>query len=159
MPPLVWLLRLLAVPLALTVVAANVYYDYISAPSGILWSPVAALLACGLVLFGAPTRNPYLKAGLCAGLLMGQDAGIKLFGGGVHDAAGQGLMNFAFVAGALLSLLLLAAALRQDELKGDKEKGPVPKGRVIGLFLAVLLGHLLLFGWLGFGRYVGTYME
>jgi hypothetical protein len=153
------LLRLLAVPLALTVVAADVYYDHMSAPYGMLWSPVAALVACGLLLFGASAWNPCLKAGLCAGLLMLQDAGLKLFGGGQHDLAGQGLLNAVFLVGALLSLLLLAAALRRDELKRDVEQRALPLGRSIGLFAALLVRHWLLFGWLGLGRYVGAYVE
>jgi uncharacterized membrane protein YoaK (UPF0700 family) len=154
MVPLIFLVRLLAIPLALTVVALNVYYDYASAPSGLLWSPVAALLACGVVLWGASPWHPYLKATLCAGLLMLQDAGMKLFGGGDHDWEGQGVMNFVFVAGALLSLVLLVVALRRDE-----KQRTVSKAGSIGLFLALLLGHLLLFGSLGIGHYVGSYLE
>lgn len=152
MVPHLFLLRLLAVPLAFTIVAANVYWDDTSAPAGLLWSPVAGTVACGIVLFGASPWNPYLKAGLCAGLLMLQDAGMKLLGGGDHDLEGQGLMNFVFLAGVLLSLVLLAAALRQDELRRDEKKRKVPRAGVIGLFLALLFGHLLLFGWLGTGR-------
>lgn len=152
--PRIFWLRLLAAPLALALVAANVRYDYTSAPYGLLWSPVVAVIACGLILVGASPWNAYLKAGLCAGLLMLQDAGMKLYGGGDHDAEGQGLSNFLLVLGALLSLAMLAAALRRDQ-----NIRPVPKAGAIGLFLALLLGYLLLFGTLGEGHYVGSYVE
>ena len=150
----VFLLRLLAVPLALTVVAGNVYYDHVAPPAGLLLSPVAALIACGLVLAGTSPWNAYPKAALCAGLLMLQDAGMKLYGGGDHDGEGQGLMTFLFFVGALLSLALLTGALRRNE-----QTRTVPIAGAIWLFLALLAGHLLLFGNLGLGLHGNPYVE
>ena len=140
--------------LALALVAANVFWQYASAPSGLLLSPVVAIMACYLVLHKASPWHPYPKAGLCAGLLVLQDVGIKLYGGGDHDLEGQGIVNVLFIIGALLSLVLLIMALRRDGTHATQHKVGA-----IGLFLAVLVGHLLVFSRLGMGRYVGIYVE
>jgi hypothetical protein len=145
---------LLAFPLALAVVAANVYWDYVSAPSGLLYSPGVALIACSIVLFWASPWNPYLKSGLCAGLLMLQDAGLKLYGGGDHDVEGLGFCNLLLLLGALLSLVPLIMALGRNKTIATRHKAGA-----IGLFVALLVGHLLLFGSLGVGHYVGSYVE
>jgi hypothetical protein len=152
--PLLLLRQLVAVLLALAVVALNVYWDYTAAPLGLLCSPIVAVLACSLILIGASPWNTYFKAGWCAGLLMLQDAGLKLYGGGAHDAEGQGLLNFLLLLGALLSLGLL-----QQESKQAQHPGPVPRVGPVTLFLLLLLGHLLLFGNLGLWHYIGTYVE
>lgn len=83
-----------------------------------------------------------------------QDAGLKLYGGGDHDLEGQGLLNFFFIAGVLLSLAVLRRALKQDE-----HWVRAPKINPIRVFLILLLGHLLLFSGLGIGHYVGSYVE
>ena len=145
---------LLALSLALAIVAANVYWDYASAPSGLTYSPGVALIACSIVLFGASPWNPYLKAGLCAGLLMLQDAGMKLYGGGDHDLEGLGVCNLLLLIGALLSFFLLVVVLGRNGTIATRHKAGA-----IGLFVALVLGHLLLFGSLGFGHYVGSYIE
>jgi hypothetical protein len=64
-----------------------VCYDCLSAPDGLLWSPVVAVIVCSLVLFSASPWSAYLKARLCAGLLL-QDAELKLYAGGVHNVEG-----------------------------------------------------------------------
>lgn len=137
--------------LALALVAANVFWDYAAAPSGLMLSPAVAMMACSIVLLKASPWHPYPKAGLCAGLLVLQDAGMKLYGGGDHDLEGQGIFNVLFIIGALLSLVLLAIALRRDGTHATRHKAGA-----IGLFLAVLVGYLLLFSHLGMGRYVGA---
>lgn len=145
---------LLAFPLALVVVAANVYWNHVSAPSGLLYSPGVALITCSIVLVKAPPWSLYLKAGLCAGLLMLQDAGMKLYGGGDHDLEGLGVCNLLLLVGALLSLAPLTMTLWQNKTLATRHKAGA-----MGLFVELLWGHLLLFGSLGVGHYVGSYID
>lgn len=138
------LLQLLAVPLAVAPVAADVWWGHTFPPYGLLLSPVVAVLACAVLLSAAGPWHPYPKAGLCAGLLMLQDAGLKLYAGGAHDAEGQGLSTFIFLLGALLSVVMLAVVLRRNP-----RSATVPTAGASGLFTALLVAHLLLFARLG----------
>lgn len=78
-----------------------------------------------------------------------QDAGMKLYGGGDHDLEGLGFCNLLLLIGAPLSLVLLIGALGRNRTIATRHKAGA-----IGLFVALLVGHLLLFGSLGVGLYV-----
>ncbi|RYU81819.1 hypothetical protein [Hymenobacter persicinus] len=98
------------------ILVANVLFNHYQAPMGMVLSPLVAALMTRLVMFYGPVWPPYLQTGLCAVLLALQDIGIKLTGGGSHDAEGQGFMNSMVLLGALLSLGFIAKALWGQKL-------------------------------------------
>lgn len=143
--------KIWVIVLAGVLLAANVLFDHYRAPTGMLLSPLAAAGMTGLVMFYGPVMPPSLQTGLCALLLALQDIGIKLTGGGSHDAVGQSLVNLMVLVGALLSLVIIAGALwRQKRLAVWHRVG------AFLLFPLLLLLHLALFAALGQGRYIIT---
>lgn len=131
--------------LALTIVVTNVLADQYYAPLGILLTPVVVVAAVRLVAYTRPAW-PLLQAGLSVALISLHDCGIKLLGGGTHDAEGQGFI-FVFLFFSLLpAFLVLVAALDQDPTTTR------PRRRMAKLlFVALIVLHLALTEKLGLG--------
>lgn len=132
---------------ALLVVAANVALDHYAAPAGLTWSLVVAPLATWLVLLNTTRWCPYVAAGLCALLLALQDVGFRLWGGGMHDLEGQGVLMVLLLVGALLSAGVMFWSLWRRGNRWYHQLGAV------GLFILLLVSHLQLFGEVGYGLY------
>lgn len=132
---------------ALLLVAANVALDHYVAPAGLTWSLVVAPLATWLVLLTTTRWGPYVAAGLCALLLALQDVGFRLWGGGMHDLEGQGVLTALLLMGALLSGGVMVWSLWRQGKRWYHQLGAV------GLFILLLVGHLQLFGEAGYGLY------
>jgi len=137
----------LALLLALAIAFANAYADHYSAPIGIVLSPLVIIGITALLHTGRHPRL-LLPAALGTALLIClHDAGIKLYGGGAHDAEGQGFITLFFLAGVLPAYTLQAGLVRRTP-------GTSARQRHWALWAGPLLvgSYLLLFGSLGLGR-------
>lgn len=96
----------LALLLALAVALTNDYADHYNAPVGILLSPLVSISITALLHIGRHPRL-VLPAAVCTALLIClHDAGIELYGGGMHNLEGQGFVTVLLFAGLLPSYLL-----------------------------------------------------
>lgn len=143
---------LLAILLALAIVGGNVLLGYYYAPSEILFTPVVALLVTRVLL--AATVRPGGRGGtvllgsatLAAGFICLNDVGVKLYGGGTHDAEGLGFVNFFLLIGALLAYGLVVHHISRQKAT------PLPARIAAGLLFPALLAlHLYFFADLGYG--------
>ncbi|RSK39504.1 hypothetical protein [Hymenobacter perfusus] len=80
-------------------------------------------------------------------LICAHDAGVKLYGGGAHDLAGQGFIHAFLFFGLFPTYLLLLH--RVSQVTGISARNKRAAYLVFPLVLAV---HLTLFGWLGVNR-------
>ncbi|WP_460615561.1 hypothetical protein [Hymenobacter seoulensis] len=92
--------------IAFLLVTTNVICDHYVPLTGMDLIPFGALLSTALVVF-SNLRHPLLNSGVCAALLVLQDLGFKLWGGGLHNVEGQLAFYFLFLVGAFLSAVLL----------------------------------------------------
>ncbi|RPD45783.1 hypothetical protein DNI29_16665 [Hymenobacter sediminis] len=139
---------LTATLLSALLLGSNVLLGYYAAPWEILLTPLVIVAATLLLLTAHSSRpTPILRTLLLAVLICGHDIGVKLYGGGSHDAEGQGLIHAFLFMGLLPAYGLLI--LRVSQLKGV-----VPWHTRLGaclLFPLVLAIHLFFFGELGYG--------
>lgn len=142
----------LAICFSLALVGGNTLLGYYYAPSEILFTPVVAILVTGVLL--AATVRPGGQGGtvllgtttLAAGFICLNDVGVKLYGGGDHDAEGLGFVNFFLLIGALLSYGLLMYHISRQKA------APRPARIAAGLLFPVILAlHLYFFADLGYG--------
>jgi len=138
----------IATLLAAGLLAGNVVLGYYSAPTEILLTPLVVVVTT-LLLMPANAKRPksFLSATLAALLICAHDAGVKLYGGGAHDLAGQGFIHAFLFFGLLPAYLLLLH--RVSQVTGISAKQKWAAYLVFPLVLAV---HLALFGWLGVSR-------
>ncbi|WP_151088560.1 hypothetical protein [Hymenobacter baengnokdamensis] len=137
----------LTILLALVIALANDYADHLQAPIGILLTPLVIISITALL---HTNRHPQLvlpAAVATALLLCLHDAGIKLYGGGMHDLEGQGFVNLFLFAGLLPAYLLQSSLVRRTQ-------GVSPRVKRWTLWVGPLLvgSYLLFFGSLGLGR-------
>ena len=142
---------MIALPLALMVLAGNGLLDHFDPPTGILLTPVVVPLAVWLIAF-ARHCTPVPKAVLAAALISLHDISIKLYGGAMHDNAGQGIIHLFLFIALLVAFIILVAAVDQD-------KSAPPRARRMAkvVFLVLVAIHLGLTGDLGLGQCVNCY--
>lgn len=129
-----------------SVLAANVWLDHTSAPNGILLTPVVITLATGLVAYSRKQRWPAVKTLTVTGLVALHDLGIKLFGGGQHDAEGAGFISLLLIIGLVPAFSCLLLGIRQD-------KHPLgATWLALALFPVLLLLHLFITSEVGMGH-------
>lgn len=139
---------LTATLLSALLLSSNVLLGYYAAPWEILLTPVVLVVTSLLLLTARSARpTPVLRALLLALLICGHDMGVKLYGGGSHDAEGQGFIHAFLFMGLLPAYGILI-------LKVSQLKGLVPwhiRLAACLLFPLVLAVHLYFFGALGHG--------
>ncbi|WP_157547545.1 hypothetical protein [Hymenobacter sp. DG25A] len=133
-----------ATALCLVLVIGNVLLGYYCAPLEILLTPLVVIGTMWLLLAAGPYASPWLTSLLSAVLICGHDAGVKLYGGGTHDSAGQGFIHAFLFFGLIPAYLLLLARLDQ------RPNLPASARLVANLLFPLLVGgYLSMFGWLG----------
>ncbi|QIL76188.1 hypothetical protein [Hymenobacter sp. HDW8] len=135
-----------ALSLDLLLLVCNSLNGHYNAPAGILYTPIVVPLVVWLIAFSR-NRNPILKAVLSGCLISLHDISIKLYGGGMHDPQGQGVVHLFLFIALLPSFLILVAAVDQDGSTKPKVR------RVAKLLFVVLVGiHLVVTSDLGAGQ-------
>ncbi|RYU78115.1 hypothetical protein [Hymenobacter persicinus] len=142
---------LVALPLGLALLGGLGLGDHYGETTCLLLAPLLIPVAVWLIAF-CRQPGPLTKAFLSAAIIALYDLSIKLYGGGSHDAEGQGAFHFLLLLGSLPSFLVLVAALDQQQ-SGTRRRRRVAKV----LFLALLLLHLGLTANLGLGRCINCY--
>ncbi|GAB2784335.1 hypothetical protein HNQ93_002425 [Hymenobacter luteus] len=134
--------------LSALLLAGNVLLGYYLAPWEILLTPVVIVATTLLLLTARSSRpTPMLRTLLLAGLICGHDMGVKLYGGGSHDAEGQGFIHAFLLMGLLPAYGILV-------LKVSQLKGVVPGYLRVAaclLFPLLLALYLYFFGEVGYG--------
>jgi hypothetical protein len=100
-----------AFSIALLIIAFNITVDHLFAPIGLLLSPIINIVSVCLISFNRERFDPILQCVLTFSLIVINDIGIKVFGGGIHDSEGQGVVNLLLLAGSGLCLLILIVSL------------------------------------------------
>jgi hypothetical protein len=131
----------------LSIVAANTLFGYYSAPAEILLTPLV-VVAVTYLTFSQRTifTNPIISTLLAVCCICLNDIGVKLYGGGNHDAKGQGFIHASLFVGLLPAYgMVLFKTIRQSNITTPR------KVTACLLFPILLLGYLTLFADLGEG--------
>ncbi|RYY32367.1 MAG: hypothetical protein EOP46_19170 [Sphingobacteriaceae bacterium] len=131
--------------LAFAIITANIILDHFWAPVGILISPIITALAALMINFDSKIPNIFIRSVLTFFVVALNDIGIKLYGGGIHDTEGMGVMNLFFMICAATGFVIFVACNFDLSLAF---KGILS----VALFVLLAFLHLHFFGWLGLGR-------
>ncbi len=133
---------------AVVLVIGNIVMGHFAPPLEIFLTPVVTSITT-LVTVNALVNTSYVWSAVMSYIFIAiNDWGIKLYGGGNHDAEGSGWINaFLLISLGCSGIVLLLCM-------GDNKQSKWPV-KILSVILFVLLGcaHLYLFGHIGEGRY------
>ena len=134
--------------IATGVIVVNLILDHFFAPTGLMLTPVALTISTAIIVFGTVKLRPIILTVIILGLIILHDIGIKLYGGGTHDGAGQGWIHLMLFIGLVPAYILTLIGIFRSKRAQLTEK-------IISLliFPLILAGHLYLFTDLGLGRH------
>ena len=140
--------KYLVITTSMIIMLGNTLLDHFFAPAGILLSPIFTTIAVATIYLTKANFDVLFKSLLIYALIAIGDIGLKLYGGGMHDSEGQGVLNlFLFISTIPCFILLLIFTIRNNNI-------PLIKKIVsISLFFTLIFLHLWFFGEIGLGRY------
>lgn len=140
--------KLTAIVIATLTVLFNGIIDHFFAPYGIMFTPIVLTITSLLIAFGAPKVDLLWVSFLTFLFAALNDVLIKLYGGGSHDAEGQGWIHFLLFIGLVpTTAILLTSIFRR------KEERMWRKIVAVFLFGILVVVYLQFFQNLGLGRY------
>jgi len=135
-----------ALCIAFLVIISNVVIGHFFAPAGIFLSPVMTTIAAISIILNKDNFDIILQAILMFALVAVNDIGIKLYGGGIHDSEGQGVLNmFFFICLMPCFIILFILAIKKDITVFKKITS-------VAIFLILTMLHLHFFSLLGLER-------
>jgi len=139
--------RYRALTIAFLIIIGNVIIDHFFAPVGLFLSPIVTIIAVIIISLNKDKFDITFQSVLMFALVALNDIGIKLYGGGIHDSEGQGLVN-------LFLLICLAPCFIILSISVIKNKSTVAKKIISVLsFLMLVTLHLYFFSLLGMQQF------
>ena len=149
-----WPLSLPAASLvALALCLANGMADHFFAPSGIIATPWVLVTVAALIHNARNARHALAGVVITTALCCLNDAGIKLYGGGMHDLEGQGFITLTLGVGLLAAYIFVALYLIRSAAMSNRAK--LAAAVIMPLIIA---GYLYFFGNLGLGRFYESHI-
>jgi len=130
--------------IAVIIIISNVLIDHFFAPTGLLLSPIIIIIVSILINLSQEKFNIFYQAFLTFFLLSFNDIGIKLYGGGIHDSEGQGVVNLLLLVSLLPCFIILVVSIFTN-----KEISILKKIISISLFLLFTCIYIYFFQNLG----------
>ncbi|WP_242928632.1 hypothetical protein [Pontibacter vulgaris] len=137
-----------SISIATGVIILNLLLGHFFAPTGIMLTPVALIIATVLIVFGTKDLKPIFITLAILGLIIFHDVGLKLYSGGTHDRQGLGWLHLMLFMGLIPSYILTVVGIVRN-----KKTNWTEKSISIIIFPLLMAGHLYLFSDLGLGRH------
>jgi hypothetical protein len=138
--------------IATGVIILNLILGHFFAPTGMMLTPVALIIATVIVVFTTKKLRPIYITQTVLGLIILHDIGLKLYSGGTHDREGFGWLHLMLFLGLVPSYILTIIGIIRN-----KQTNWTEKILSILIFPLVIAGHLYLFDDLGLGRHYWYY--
>jgi hypothetical protein len=138
--------------ISIFVVLSNVLADHFFAPIGLMLTPIIIIIVACLINLNKGKFDVIIRAIISYLLIAVNDIGIKLYGGGIHDAEGQGWIYMLLLVGLVPCVIILFISGFKNQ-KDNFYKTIF----ALSLFLALIFLHLYFFENLGIGRYYKIY--
>jgi hypothetical protein len=139
--------KYLNLSIAFIIVLSNVIIDHFFAPTGILLCPITIILSVIFINFNKEKFDFLFLVIITFIFIAFNDIGLKLYGGGIHDGEGQGVLNLFLMCVLIPALIILIISAIIN--KGDSI---LKKTGSICLFLFLACFYLYFFKDLGLGR-------